>query len=128
MDNKKAQKENNLNINIIPISNVNYSKTIKKYKFQSKNGIIIYNGSRIKTQIKSSEIINNSNLNDEELNTLEYEQAIIYDKRNYFEYYWSLLKKKQLILFTFVPSNDYNLLSLKLSLFLISFSLYFTVK
>ena len=93
MDNKKAQKENNLNINIIPISNVNYSKTIKKYKFQSKNGIIIYNGSRIKTQIKSSEIINNSNLNDEELNTLEYEQAIIYDKSNYFEYYWSVEKE-----------------------------------
>ena len=127
MDNKKAKKENNLNINIIPISNVNYSKTIKKYKLPSKNGIIIYNDSRIKTQIKSSEIINNSNLNDEELNSLEYEQALIYDKRNYFEYYWSLLKKKQLILFTFLPSNDYNLLSLKLSLFLISFSLYFTV-
>ena len=127
MDNKKAKNENNMNINIIPISNVNYSKTVKKYKLSSKKGIIIYKDSRLKTHIKSSEIINNSNLNDEELNTLEYEQAIIYDKRNYFEYYWSLLKKKQLILFTFVPSNDYNLLSLKLSLFLISFSLYFTV-
>ena len=43
------------------------------------------------------------------------------------QYYWSLLKKKQLILFTFLPSNDYNLLSLKLSLFLLSFSLYFTI-
>ena len=66
-------------------------------------------------------------LNDQELNTLEYEIAIICDKRTYFQYYWSLLKKKQLILFTFVPTNDYNLFSLKISLFLISFSLYFTI-
>ena len=61
-----------------------------------------------------------SNLNDEEINTLEYELAIIYDKRTYLQYYWSLLKKKQLILFTFIPTNDYNLFSLKLSLFLLS--------
>ncbi len=37
------------------------------------------------------------------------------------------MKKKKLILFTFIPKNDYNLFSLKISLFLLSFSLYFTV-
>ena len=58
---------------------------------------------------------------------MEYELALIYDKRTYLEYYWSLLKKKQLILFTFIPQNDYNLFSLKISLFLLSFSLYFTI-
>ena len=128
MDNKKTKnKKNNKKLNKIPIFNVNLSKTINNYNLSSKNEIIIYNNTRMKTQRKSLEIINNNKLNDQELNTLEYEQAIIYDRRDYLEYYWSLLKKKQLILFTFVPSNDYNLLSLKLSLFLISFSLYFTV-
>ena len=67
------------------------------------------------------------NMNDQELNTLEYEKALIYDKRSYFQYYWSLLKKKQLILFTFYPQNDYNLITLKISLFLLGFSLYFTI-
>ena len=38
-----------------------------------------------------------------------------------------LIKKKHLILFSFAPINDYNIPSLKISLFLISFSLYFTV-
>ena len=66
-------------------------------------------------------------MNDQELNSLIYKLAIKYDKRTYFQYYWSLLKKKQLILFTFLPSNDYNLLTLKISLFLLSFSLYFTI-
>ena len=71
--------------------------------------------------------INGKNYNDQELNTLEYEFAIIIDKRTYFQYYWSLLKKKQLILFTILPANDYNLFSLKIALFLLSFSLYFTI-
>jgi hypothetical protein len=67
------------------------------------------------------------NMNDQELNNLKYEKALIYDKRSYFQYYWSLLKKKHLILFTFYPQNDYNLLTLKISLFLLGFSLYFTI-
>ena len=68
-----------------------------------------------------------SNMNDQELNALEYEKALVYDKRSYFQYYWSLLKKKHLILFTFYPQNDYNLVTLKISLFLLGFSLYFTI-
>ena len=66
-------------------------------------------------------------LNDQEMNTLEYEKAIEFDKRSYFQYYFSLLKKKQLILFTFLPANDYNVMSLKISLFIVSFSLYLTI-
>ena len=66
-------------------------------------------------------------LNDEEINNLEYEEAIIIDKRTYFQYYYSLLKKKNLILFAFLPSNDYNLSVIKISLLLLSFSLCFTI-
>ena len=66
-------------------------------------------------------------LNDYEINNLEYEIALEIDKRKYIQYYWSLLKQKQLILFTFFPQNDYNLLSIKILLFLISFSLFFTI-
>ena len=43
------------------------------------------------------------------------------------QYYWSLLKKKQLILFTFLHNNDYNLISIKINLFLFSISLNLTV-
>ena len=66
-------------------------------------------------------------LNDEELNNLEYLLAIEYDKRTYFQYYCSLLKKKQLILFSFFPNTDFNLLPLKISLFFMSFAIYFTI-
>ena len=80
---------------------------------------------------KKNKVINNEieykNLNDQELNTLQYEIAILIDKRSFLQYYWSVLKKKHLILFTFVPANDYNLVTLKICLFLLSFSLYFTI-
>ena len=65
-------------------------------------------------------------LNDQELNNLNYEEAISLDKRSYLQYYFSLLKKKQFLLFTFYPNNDYNLITMKISLFLLCFSLYFT--
>ena len=32
-------------------------------------------------------------LNDQEMNNLEYEKALEFDKRDYFQYYFSLLKK-----------------------------------
>ena len=106
----------------------------KKTKKKDKN-IDIYN---TKSKMKLEKGIDNKsykgynpkdyrNINDQELNTLEYIIAIKLDKRSYFQYYWSLLKKKQLILFVILPSNDYNLFSLKLALFLLSFSLYFTI-
>ena len=75
------------------------------------------------TLLKNRTII----LNDEELNTLEYQKAVNLDKRNYCQYYWSLLKSKQLILFTFFKSDDYNLKIIKICLLLLSFSLYFTI-
>ena len=66
-------------------------------------------------------------LTDQELNTLNYELAIIIDKRTYFQYYFSLIKKKHLILFAFYPNKDYNLIAAKISLLILSFSLYFTI-
>ena len=56
-----------------------------------------------------------------------YEEALKYDKRTYIQYYWSLLRTKHLLLFAFVPSNDYNSTTTKICLFFFAFSLYYTV-
>ena len=66
-------------------------------------------------------------LNDEEMNSLEYENACSIDKRTFFQYYISLVKRKQIIIFTFMPINDFNLLYMKICLFIFSFSLSITV-
>jgi len=109
-------------------------KTKKNNKVE-KNKRIITNIPNIKKNYldtsknvpKINKKSNLEELNDEELNNLEYEIALMLDKRTFFQYYYSLLKKKQLILFAFYPSNDYNLISVKISLLLLSFSLYFTI-
>ena len=61
------------------------------------------------------------------MNSLKYELALDLDKRSYLQYYFSLLKKKQLILFTFLSDNDYNLIFIKVALLFLSFALYFTI-
>jgi hypothetical protein len=118
----------------------------KKTLINKKNKIVIHNknnynlseslktlkrrNSKYKDDIKEKEVKKKNfvpKLNDQEINFLEYNKAIIIDKRTYFQYYFSLLKRRQLILFAFFPNNDYNLIELKISLLLLSFSLYFTI-
>ena len=76
-------------------------------------------------------ILSNKNLpinyNDYEINSLSYKEALIIDKRNYFQYYFSLLRSKHLLIFTFYTSNDYNSTIIKICLFFFSFSLYYFV-
>ena len=56
--------------------------------------------------------------NDEELNELTYENALIYDKRTFLQYYFSLLKSGNLLIFAFyINNNDYNLQIIKIFLF-----------
>ena len=54
---------------------------------------------------------------DYELNSLEYLLALEYDNRKFFNIYWSLLRREHLILFTFFSWNDFNIFTIKLSLF-----------
>ena len=72
-------------------------------------------------------IIKQIKYNDYEINSLIYEEAIKIDKRTFIEYYFSLLKRKQLLIFTFYTNDDYNSRCIKICLFLFSFALFFTV-
>ena len=91
------------------------SKSIKKNK---KNNI-----QEFKNKIKK---INMLDFNDFELNSMKYILALEIDKRTYFEYYLSLLKTKHPISFSFFPVEDYNIKIIKICLFLLSFSLYYS--
>ena len=73
---------------------------------------------------KDVEIIN---YNEYELNTLNYKEALLYDKRKFSEYYISFLKSKQLVLFAFFPVKDYNITLVKVNIFFLSFSIYYAI-
>ena len=78
-------------------------------------------------KLNSKYIKNLMEQKDFELNSLDYEEALLIDKRNFFEYYTSLLKNNHPILFSFAPYKDYNSIIIKFFLFFFSFSLDFTI-
>ena len=52
-----------------------------------------------------------------ELNNLEYNYAKKYDRRNFFEIYWSFIKREHLVVFTFITRDDHNITFVKCSRF-----------
>ena len=117
----KNNKEKSLNLD-----NKLRKKKGKKIKRKRKNNTNVKNTDLIPINQKREEKIELS-FNDFELNTLKYSDAKSFDKRNCFQYYISLLKTKQPIIFAFCPINDYNLIIIKLCIFCLSFSLYYSV-
>ena len=55
-----------------------------------------------------------------ELDDLDYSVALEYDKRTLLYFFWCLVKREHLIVFTFIYCKDFNLISIKLSLFVFS--------
>ena len=64
--------------------------------------------------------------NDSELNVLDYKLALIHDHRNYFQYYFSLLKAKHIII-KIISKTDYNSRMIKIYLAVFNFCLCFAV-
>ena len=129
-----------LNINIeSPIINNNneniYNTKLKKYQFNKKgNNIkdihkietlqgIIYK-KNIKSKINKENIIILSK-SDSELQDLDYEEAIIYDKRSFLRMCWGFLVDSQIILGTFCTDNHLDLFVIKLSFLVFTFQISF---
>ena len=65
--------------------------------------------------------------NNDELNELEYDLALQYDKRTYCIYYISLLRTKHDLIFAFFNNNDYNSNIIKMDLFFIEFAIGYAI-
>ena len=100
------------------LSNPNPIKNNNDIQFNNSENIKIVNIYKNNKISKQSAI----QYNDFELNTFSYMQAIQFDKRSFFEYYLSLLKTKHPIVFSFFPIKDYNLLIIKIDIFLLLFT------
>ena len=109
---------------------MNSSKSFSKVHFKNSFKLINLNNNKNVNIIllnNNPNQFNKLNYNDYEINNLPYEDALKVDKRTYFEYYISLIKRKQILIFTFCVNDDYNSKIIKISIFLFSFSLYFTI-
>ena len=83
--------------------------------------------SSIKTKNNKFEIIKLAK-NDSDIQDLDYEEAIIYDKRSYLRMYWGFLVDSQIILGTFCTDNHLYLFVVKLSFFICTFQISFFLK
>ena len=129
--NNKGSKNSNKNRNKVKRytfkegtrrKNMGPKENTSKLELKSSKGII----SKTKS-IKISEISLDDNYIDSELDILPYEQAAENDKRNFLQFYLSLIKTKNSLLFAFYPSNDYNSRVIKICLFLFYFGLSFGI-
>jgi hypothetical protein len=111
-------KSNSLEINLQ--KKKNFNKIFKKFNKLADDEIyLMYNKIFSKTDL--------------ELNELSYKDALKSDKRNYSEFYFSLLRTKHIIFFSFNKKLDFNSRAIKILLFFFNFisslfvnSLFFT--
>ena len=114
-------------------ANPKKKKLKKGINNRNSNSIIILKKKNNESYSIDDKIMINANenyslkYNDYELNTMLYKEAKIYDRRVFINYYFSLIKIKNYILFSFCPIRDYNSKIIKVSLFFIFFSIYYFI-
>ena len=143
---KKSQNGNNppkfkkkkiiIKVNSKKIEHKDSFKSFSKIELKNTN-ILANNEKSPKSNIKVYKKNNNDlnklknfnfiDLYDCELNSFTYSEALKYDKRTFIQYYISLLKFKHPLIFSFIPIKDYNTITIKISLFLLSFVIYFGI-
>ena len=127
-NNPTKKKENKIFSIYKRKSNIRNSYESSKKEIINSNSIIGKVNDNKENILKTFNIIDKDNIyNDNEINSLSYKDAVKFDKRSFFEFYISLLKRRQIIIFTFLINNDYNSKSIKICLFLFSFALGYAV-
>ena len=128
---KKSNKEENKNKGNGKL-NIKDSVSNKLNNIPNTNSLI---QSEFKNIINVAQLENNQVIEpkclykfyDYDLNTMSYTDALKYDKRTFSNYYFSLIKTKNYIIFAFYPNEDYNSALIKLSLFLVFFSVFYFI-
>ena len=126
--NKSFKKIRRFSTKITFENTMNFLNQIEETTGFSKNDNIFRNKSNsIKIDGFVKNVKNVLSYTDEELNNLEYKLALKYDKRKYCQYYYSLLKTKHALIFTFFNNTDYNSKIIKTDLFLFNFALFYII-
>ena len=130
MSSDKNKKRNNLERKNKKL-NTSSKGTKNNFIVKKDNKTKRSNNSRLTTQEKKNENIKDDDFmkytNDYELNNLSHELALKYDKRQFCDYYFSLIRTKELLFFSFCTFNDYNSGIIKKFIFFLSFALHYTI-
>ena len=109
---KRNTKKFNTTKNKIITDKSNFNLNRKEFNYNEKN-------------LKVEQDFNSFNIN--EINSLNYEEAKVIDKRSYWQYYLSLIKVKLILIFTYCYIRDYNSQIIKIYIFFYIFVINCTV-
>ena len=123
--NKKMSIFKKMSINKTKLNEKSIRKSSSKIDFIYSNKLKYINNNLISKNTKTTS--NKLEFNDFELNTMNYKDALKLDKRKFENYYISLIKTKHPIFFSFYPIKDYNSKIIKIDLFFLSFSIYYSI-
>ena len=136
----KYPPKKNVSEKLKKLNSTKQNESIQQSKLKLKDVQVLINlekresNKRKSPKLKSNRInpekpneIDFTKYNDNELNSMTYKEALLYDKRPFSQYYIYLLKTKQLILFAFCPKKDYNTMIVKVNIFFLSFSVFYAV-
>ena len=119
----KKDSRKNLKKKVIFIPKNKLKSENSQSKLEDKNSLINYDSKNYinnlndkidKEEEKEKEKGKEKDLDNFQLNGLDYEEACELDKRGFCMTYWSVLMREHLILFTFFSCTDYNLFYIKL--------------
>ena len=110
----------------LPSSKKNINVNKKAFRFKSFNFHNDSKESGILSSAQEEKIRKTMRQNDSELNVLDFKDALKYDKRNYLQYYISLLKTKHMFV-KVINNTDYNSRMIKIFLILFNFAMCFAV-
>jgi hypothetical protein len=127
---KKTSKTSEIDSNNKLFNNENDNKKENKIKILNtvnNNTFKVNNNNKDSKENKTNKDDRPNKENDFEMNHLDYQQALEYDKREACEIYMSLIKSKQLFMFVFCSFNDYNSGIIKKFVLFLSFAIHFTI-
>ena len=119
--------DNKKNKLIIKKNQINSSDLVSKDKININNNIPLDSNFDLNNLYIEGNNEIYSKKTDNEMNYLRYESAIKSDKRTYFECYLSLIRTKQLLIFTLYPSNDFNSRVIKICYVFFIYPLFLTI-
>ena len=114
--NKKINNNNDYNTMITEKMKINTKTGRKSSKFDKK--LNDRQSEDLKLCTGSEDKNNKLKYDNFELNNMEYEEALLEDKRSMIRSYWSIINREHLILLTFFSRNDFNLSYVKFSRFI----------
>ena len=113
---KRSRNEINISVANSKISEFGTKKNMNEET--EKNKITIFKSSTSMNKFNDIPNKQESNLDDLDLNNLKYEKAVDLDKRTLFQIYWSRLKSKHMIIYTFFSWHNHNLIYIKVARFI----------